>query len=1224
MQTLLTQTRKQLSELGSPDEFEALVTGVLRAAVPGYAALHHVGTNASGRAVRSPVDGIGIHRNGSHLVLVQHTITARRGLRRKWLGEKDGDVVKAREIFRTEIARGSVASGTLVLACSTDPDEKLIRDVHATVADGLKVDLWSGSRIADFLDRHPEGQWLRERQFGTEALRLSVFQARAISEQSLNAYLPLVARGDSVPRALDAVLAEFARKGRGTGFVIGESGLGKSVGLRRLADEWLSQGGVALILAHELIEQASTIEQAIAAGLRQWAPSLELGCGHSALGLSTAESPILLIVEDVNRSPNPRRIIERLIGWSAVGKTDAEGGLVAKPWRLLCPVWRGNAELPHGDLRDHVMRNSLVVDRFERKEAVEAIRGRAIRHGIQLTALQCNDLAAALGDDPLLIGLNRDWSSPSPQTAMQSFVTTNIDGVADDRLLASDLRHALDELAGRMVEQRAIYPKWRQIRGWLAGDADMLAAIRRLIDRRQIIHLNTGGADERLAYRHDRVRDYLLTQALARLIGAGRLTPELWSDPWYAALIGGALPLLPASAISETATYNPVALFAALQGGGFDDERRRLLIEAAQAWISSPAFSAEAADQQRHHAIRFLARTDGTFVAGLAKGFPFSSQQLEVLVRNGSARAGAALCLNREPGFNHPWRDRVIAHAVSRHPGFVPDLAGLIRNPDCSGKLLEGALYLAGEIGDPALCDALAARWTRDGGCRLSMGWLWAVLRCCPPVRHPLATTLCDLWATLPAKERQKGEERDSNPRWDIAGYSLPWAFARKPEPSAIAFLIARAKQDRRLEHVLSSILQKIDLPEAVIYVVRLSARISRRVEKNRGVNLFASLLESTWSPERRGRALSAQSRAALAQTWRNRRLNRFDRRSALFVWCLTPTREDLAELAMLEADSALADTALRTRLSAGDQSAIPLLRQRIWSAERGGHWWYHARRVGLAGLREDIQRYLEEHRIDASADGHVTDHDHILAELLMDSRDEFAVQTIIANWPYLKKSPLFVQAALYLATPETVALARSAITESAAPEKMLEHIDMNWGIKTDGRAGVVDLRQLEALEPYYGPMSESEWGDLRIISFFEAANGLGALGWRRKHLDPLIAKCGRGHCTSDKQSLFGSLDDQVALYVQQGRHWFSIDRWFEWREEELCERSALLAIVGEWACAQASSDAVALLCEALLYFGERRDLTLLERLSPALRASCAPAIANCTYGVRQRSLASE
>ena len=55
-------------------------------------------------------------------------------------------------------------------------------------------------------------------------------------------------------------------------------------------------------------------------------------------------------------------------------------------------------------------------------------------------------------------------------------------------------------------------------------------------------------------------------------------------------------------------------------------------------------------------------------------------------------------------------------------------------------------------------------------------------------------------------------------------------------------------------------------------------------------------------------------------------------------------------------------------------------------------------------------------------------------------------------HWDRLKASPDFVaRAAFYLATPGTVALARSAVEESSMiPAALFEHIDMHWGTKQD------------------------------------------------------------------------------------------------------------------------------------------------------------------------------
>lgn len=1221
MPSLITETRKALAALASSDEFEALATAVLRAAEPRYAALIHVGTNEAGRAIVSPVDGIDMraHRGDRYLLLAQHTITARKALRRKWLNATDGDVVKARAIAESEARRHPLRDATLVICCTHDPDEALVRDIHDAAGPKLSIDLWPGSRIADFLDRNPEGQWLRQQVFESEATRLSTTQARAIGERSLNEYLPLAPRDEMVPRRLDRAIADFARQGRDAGFVIGESGLGKSAALRRLGDDWQAKGGIALVLPHEFVERASSIEQAITLGFQHWAPALSGDCGVTALTMATPDHPVLLIVEDINLSTNPRRIIERLIGWSGSNQRTPSKGTALHNWRLLCPVWRANSGIADSQLKDRVLARALTVDRFEPEEAIAAVQHRASKVGVALTHLQSIELARALGDDPLLIGLNRDWQSPDPKDAIRSYIAGNIDEAADDRLLACDLQDALDRLAEKMIQARDIAPKWQQIRQWYASDSDTLSAIRRLIDQGCIIRLSATADRDRLAYRHDRVRDELLSGAMARLIESSALNDSLWAEPFYAGLIGGALATLDDAAIKSTQRLNPAALFAALQYKGLDLMRRDAIIAAANLWIDSPAFKTETYGQPRNHAMRYLARIDADFVRPLAKRFPFSFPQYEALFRNGSAGAGAAYCSTSDPGVNDSWRDRLVAHALERHPAFVAGLGEIINRNDLSVKQLEGALNLAGEVGDSSLCEALATRWARDGSREtLSAGWLWAALRCCPQIEHPLADTLCDVWASLPQKVREADSTVDRNPRWDIAMYAVAFGFSRKPEPAAVSFMIERAKRDRKLQRILVSLLAKIDHPQAALYVCKAAGRYAHLAEKKGYHSLFSNDLERNWSPDQHGRAMSAESRATLAQVWRNGRASKYERRSAFMVWCQTPTRQEIDDLAALESDPVLADAALRTRLRAGDRSAVPLLKKRLWRDEKGRYWWYQARVVGLSDLHEDVIQFMKE-RVSSDDKGHT---DNIVAELLMEADDDFTASIVIDHWDHLKTSPSFVQAALYFARPDTVALAEAALAQSEDSVSLLEFIDSHWGIRTTGRRGVTRLVQLQVLEPYYAMMRQSQFGDLRISAFFGAANRLGALEWRKQHLDPLVAEARDMDCPGGESALYKSLDHEVEIHVKYDRSWFSIDHWFERREEELWQRGDLLRTIGKWARERDSDSATALLCEALLYFGERRDLTLLEALSDEQRQINADEIANCTYDVRRRSLA--
>lgn len=796
--SLLTTTRKSVSEIASPDEFEALATAVLRAADPAYSSLVNVGTNADGRAVRSPVDGIGVrvHRGRQRLLLVQHTITARKALRRKWLDPDEGDVVKALAILADERKRGSIREAVLVLCSTVDPDQALIRDIHAAA--------------------------------GSEAAEAALCRARAA--------------------------------------------------------------------------------------------------------------------------------------------------------------------------------------------------------GLALSQLQAGELASALGHDPLLIGLNANWASPDPRDAIESYISSNIESVADDRMLASELGAALARLVERMVTARNISPTFGEIKTLLADAPDDLAGVRRLVDQGRVVRL---GIDGRLAYRHDRVCDHLLANAITRLIETGRFTQELWTEPFFAELIGVAPTMLPPERIDDARARNPVALFAALQKSTLDLTRQRRLIAAAQTWIACPDFAKEAAESQRLHALRYLSRTDGAFVPALVRSFPRNFWTLEAQARNGVAGAAAALCRYSEPGMRDAWRDEIIAHALAHHPKFVDDVAALLQQPDLSSDDLEGVLNLAGEIGDARLCEALASQWRQVGAIALSTGWLWAALRCCPSVGHSLTDEVCRAWAALPKKLKRRGE-RDDNPRWDIAGHSLPWGLSRKSHPATHAYLLRLPKRHRGLTNILYSIVSHIDAPDAVLWSARASAAVDRRIAGKGSINFWRHDLERLWSPEQHGRALSAESRAALEKVWRNRRTNRFDRLAVFQIWSLTPTAAELADLRDLEGDPVLADHALRTRLAGKDGSAVPLLSSRLQSAENSSFWWQHARKVGLLGLEADIRRFFKKRRREAPKSGDWGD--HTVAQLMMDARSEFAAATLIENWDQLNSSPNFVQAALYLATPETVALGQAAVKASADP----------------------------------------------------------------------------------------------------------------------------------------------------------------------------------------------
>ncbi len=138
-------TASLLESITDRSRFELLATSVLRKADPNYAAIIQTGVNSAGETIVSPVDGIHLipHSNPPHYVIVEHTTTARSGLRGKWLTKENADLPKAANEVRK--IRQNLPNGkfTVVLCTNQRLDTDLVEGVtQAAIAGGFGIDSW--------------------------------------------------------------------------------------------------------------------------------------------------------------------------------------------------------------------------------------------------------------------------------------------------------------------------------------------------------------------------------------------------------------------------------------------------------------------------------------------------------------------------------------------------------------------------------------------------------------------------------------------------------------------------------------------------------------------------------------------------------------------------------------------------------------------------------------------------------------------------------------------------------------------------------------------------------------------------------------------------------------------------------------------------------------------------------------------------------------------------
>lgn len=342
-----------------------------------------------------------------------------------------GDLIKTSEIVTEERKRIPNLQATLFLTTNHEPGEALLRNVHEEgYKHGVTIEIWSRSRLCDFLDIDPTGQWIRADFLGIEQELLSPDLLHKLSLDSLRQIQPYESPELWADRALDTTLKRTQH--RDVTFLVAESGLGKSVACYRLLAAHVENEGFGLVLSHDTINAAASIEQAVMNELRRLHSRLS-SFGPSAFEFCSPDNPLLLIVEDINQSgQNPPRLAEKLASWSRVANRSGEGGAPASLWRLICPVWPQSLTAVQEQARKCVAQLCLMAEGFSEQEGADAVLARVRLPRYSLSRLQAQEIASALGYDPLLIALHDLNKKPEPNLIIAEYIESSLERTATD------------------------------------------------------------------------------------------------------------------------------------------------------------------------------------------------------------------------------------------------------------------------------------------------------------------------------------------------------------------------------------------------------------------------------------------------------------------------------------------------------------------------------------------------------------------------------------------------------------------------------------------------------------------------------------------------------------------------------------------------------------------------------------------------------------------------
>lgn len=1204
-----TDTIQQLAAITDAAQFERISTSVLRYASPSvYANLSHQGVNTDGKTIKAPLDNVGwISREGqSMIVAAAHTTASRDDLNGKWLHDpatvkprkKDGkptqpagDLVKAIDEIQKLRVQHPGLQATLALTCNREePTDVRVKAQALADAADISLDIWSVSRIAQYLDSTADGQAIRHAYLGTPTVLLSKGELLRAGLLSLDTRTP--------PTDPESMIERAAGIG-GTGHVLlsGASGMGKTTLCVEFLRTALASGQAGMVLSDQTIRDATSIEEAIDMELRRYLPYLEPLAGVKALKQCSELKPLILVVEDISRAENTVGLLNKVAAWAlqGVSQKERESG-ARRNWRLLCPVWPRFLAMLERSKEVYAAGIVQTIGLYSEKEALDAVKRRGVALGKPQSDLAADAIARALGRDPLLIGLHEFTGTGQAQDAISEYVAREFASAAlSSCLTATDVDGAVGRLMFQMLQHRRRSPTWAEVLAWVGLDDDR-KALRSLVAKGGVLRLVWINGVEVIEPRHDRVLHELLAACIAPRFSTN-LNDAALSDPYFAEYVGTAATLvkLPAQDLQPLMQDSPlVAFFAFKDAVSRESDYAKVAANAIEDWLSLAETQSPTFFSRRLRALRILAEVDSPAVLQLTSKFPTVDRHqplFEARFRNGDV--GAALNWLTEYPFeaNVGGRLELVDYVRSRSKGRLTAFtANVLESPDSQPQAVLGALYLAGYLGEPALARAVRVAW--DSTCpeeRDLEAFLWAAARVYGDEAALTLGPVCDAWAALP-------EPDDYVPgllsRSNLAAHGVSWKFREHPPRAALPYFVERAS-DKALRWPITYMLRGVDDPVAVQHEAEYLAERSRQTEGEGG--FVDHFVKDEWrrQSEDLGHSMSAASKARLLELAVDLRNDVYLRKQAFALWEISVAPDDLAVARAVQLEDVRHSTAVWARARRQDLSVVPELIDKI--TQNPSYWWQAGRYIWTDALTALLDESIQKLG-NAPLDQHEELGEWIFPEHLLRLEVSVAEHILIKHWDKVQMLPRFVQVALFLATPELVRLANAAVAQATDQKKMFEHFSFTTGLRTAGRAGLTREAQLEALRPHFGLLSDHD-----LLELWESCNKRNWKSYRRDHLDELVILS--GSTLTNRLCVRPPFDMSDLDKELNGERSFAY-LWLEMRQRDGGERDELLAELLAWVIERDSVAALDIAANIYSQEATRAELPAFEQVASQLPGS--------------------
>ncbi len=506
-------------------------------------------------------------------------------------------------------------------------------------------------------------------------------------------------------------------------------------------------------------------------------------------------------------------------------------------------------------------------------------------------------------------------------------------------LLPIELLIVMADVARQIILRRTFRPSWRELDGWFGDGSKTMRGMRLLVRQGRVCRLD---AEDRLDFRHDRLRDRFLVQAMADLLHVPEPPEDIITDPYFSAIVGKALAgtELPTERLASLRRQAPWVVFEAIrQVGEPSNQHHDRLFEEARTWAANES---QSAPESVVTAICWiLIETDSNRILPIINAIKPSVLLMAAALRNGSAEHGMRFLRvtvrhDFEPGRGNVLRDRIVEHAGHRHGDQIAQqLRELMIPKDLAALDANSYLAVLGHFRFAGFDQIILDVWRQHQDEVLAYA-IWAAVRC--PLRD-VNEVLGPLVMRLAALTARKDCTKDVTEQ-ELTPLYLGWGVRRGITAEALDYLLEAGRQDHILRPDISLMVERVDHPDAVELLVR-------HLADGGGANSW-SHLTGIGDSEQQIRLRSRRSTDRLHGLWQSSSEPDKVRIHAFCLWLQTTGYKDAAALRTIEAGSPLYPYAVQHRIKLRDYSVVPELLQLLRSNDHRGWWWVLAHRVPL------------------------------------------------------------------------------------------------------------------------------------------------------------------------------------------------------------------------------------------------------------------------------------